>query len=79
MINDLDVNKDMEVEMVKRTMTASEALFGFCGWLTSRKEKTVMSSTDEAGTAVELIEKFMDANNLPMPTDGWEKNLVHPD
>ena len=65
--------------MGQRTMTASEALFGFCGWLTSRKEKTVMSSADEAGTVVELIEKFMDANNLPMPKDGFEKNLVHPD
>ena len=64
--------------MGKRTMTASEALFGFCGWLTCREEKTIMSSTDEAGTVVELIEKFMNANSLPMPEDGWEKNLVHP-
>jgi hypothetical protein len=59
-------------------LTASEALYGFCGWLTSRAEKTVMSSTDDAGCVAGLVAEFCKANNLQNPRDGWDGNLVHP-
>lgn len=45
-------------------LTASEALYGFCGWLISRQEKTVMSSTDDASPIPPLIERFCNGNAL---------------
>lgn len=59
-------------------LTASEAIFGFCGWLTSRKERTVMASSEDAAPIVPLISQFMKENNLEEPRDGWENNLIHP-
>ena len=59
-------------------MNPSEVLYAFCGWLTTRKEKTIMSSTDDAAPIVELIKQFSEANNLEDPREGWEKKLVHP-
>lgn len=60
-------------------LIASEALFGFCGWLTSRKKITVMSSTYDVGVIVELIKIFCEKNKLPEPRKDWDKNLIHPD
>lgn len=59
-------------------MTASETLYGFCAWLTTRKEKTIMSSSDDAAPIVELITTFCKENKLVEPRDGWELNLIHP-
>ena len=59
-------------------MIASEAVFGFCGWLTSRKEKTIMSSSDDAACIADLIKQFCDENGLADPREGWENNLIHP-
>ena len=52
-------------------LTASEALYGFCGWLTSRKEKTIMSSNNNAVPILLLIEQFCKENNLAEPREGW--------
>jgi len=59
-------------------LTGSEAIFGFCGWLTTRKEKTIMSTSDDAAPIVELISKFCKENKLSDPRENWEKNLSHP-
>lgn len=59
-------------------LTASEALYGFCGWLTSREEKTIMSATDECGIIARLVETFCKENKLKPPRSGWETNLIHP-
>ena len=59
-------------------MNASEALYGFAGWLTTRKEKTIMSSSDDAAPIAELIQRFIDENSLPEPREGWANNLIHP-
>jgi len=59
-------------------LIASEALFGFCGWLTTRKEKIIMSSSADASPIVELIAEFCDENKLENPREGWELNLIHP-
>ena len=55
-----------------------EAVYGFCGWLTTRKEKTVMSSSDDAACIADLIEEFRKANGLPEPRDNWAADLTHP-
>ena len=59
-------------------LSASEALYGFCGWITSRKERVVASETDEAGVWAELVNEFCKANDLSDPKEEWVKNLIHP-
>lgn len=60
------------------TLTGCEAIYGFAAWLTCRKERTVLSSTDNAAPVCELIEQFCAENKLGAPRDGWENNLIHP-
>ena len=63
---------------MKSTLSASEALYGFCGWLTSRDKKTAMSSTDNAAPIADLIKRFCDVNQLSEPREHWTRNLTHP-
>ncbi len=60
-------------------LTASEAIYGFCGWLTTRKTKTIMSASNNAAVIADLVKVFCNVNNLSNPRDGWEKNLTHPE
>lgn len=59
-------------------LLASEALYGFAGWLTSRDEMTVMSATDDAAPIAQLVDRFCKANKLAEPRNGWSRRLVHP-
>ena len=59
-------------------LSGSEALFGFCGWLTTRDKPTTMSSHDDAGRIYDLIGTFCDTNKLSEPRDDWDKRLTHP-
>ncbi len=59
-------------------LTASEALYGFCGWLTTRDEKTIMSASDDAAPIPVLIEKFCKFNELKEPRSNWHNMLTHP-
>lgn len=59
-------------------MTGSEAIFGFCGWLTTRKEKTIMSASDDVAGIAELIKEFCEINKLTKPRNDWAKLLTHP-
>jgi hypothetical protein len=47
----------------------SEALYMFCSWLTTEKEKTIMSSSDDCSDISEKIKLFCDANNLEKPSE----------
>lgn len=65
--------------MSEDKMNASEALYGFMGWLTSRDKVTPeLSARHDAGIAAQLIEEFCKENNLNEPRDGWHNNLIHP-
>jgi len=59
-------------------LTASEALFGFMGWLTTRSEKVTFSASNNAAPAAELVDEFCKANSLPEPRDDWTTRLTHP-
>jgi len=59
-------------------LNASEAVYGFAGWLTTRAEKTVMSATDDAAPIADLVAEFCKTNDLEEPTENWPKNLIHP-
>ena len=60
------------------TMNASESLWGFGGWLTSRDEVTTMSARHDASNIAEKIAKFIKENNLPDVRSDWDKLLKHP-
>ena len=59
-------------------LSSSEAVFGFAAWLTTRKEQTVMSGTDDSAPIAGLIAEFCKANNLPAPRNDWAEHLTHP-
>lgn len=59
-------------------MTASEALFGFTAWLTTRKTAVTFSADNDVGAAVELVDKFCKVNNLTEPREDWTDRLTHP-
>jgi len=71
------INTIFDVEELNE-LTGSEAIYGFCGWLTGRKEKTVMSSKNDAACIADLIKQFCDTNNLTEPKDDWNKLLKFP-
>lgn len=62
-----------------KEMLASEALFGFAGWLTSRDEAITMGATHHAGPAADAVKEFCDANELESPRPGWTAWLTHPE
>lgn len=59
-------------------LSASEALIGFCAWLSSRKEKTVMSDSDDLANITCKVEEFCDVNNLTEPREDWSDYLSFP-
>jgi len=67
-------NTKFEVSELKE-MTASEALYSFCGWLTSREDKTIMSSKSNCAPVAERVGEFIDNNKLSQPRDSWCKNI----
>ena len=58
---------------MNETMTASEALFGFMGWLTCRREAVTLGAAHDAAVVVDLIKHWCEVNNLPPP-----RNYVYP-
>ena len=59
-------------------LSASEALYGFAGWITTREGAVVAGREHNAAVWADLVYKFCMKNNLVKPKDGWEKNLLHP-
>jgi hypothetical protein len=59
-------------------LSASEALFGFGGWLSTRPEVLQVGGHFECPPVVDVIKRFIDANRLPPPRDGWDERLTHP-
>ena len=57
-----------EIERLRETQQAiiAGALFDFMGWLTSRKERLVLSGANEAGPAVEAITAFSKMRGLSL-------------
>jgi hypothetical protein len=61
-----------------KELTAAEALYGFCAWLTTRDERTVMSASDDAAPIPQLIAEFCKVNDLKEPREDWHEGLIHP-
>ena len=65
-------------DLVNPELLPAEALYAFCGWLTTRAERTIMGHKDDAGVVAELIKEFSELNKLDEPRPGWEKNFKMP-
>lgn len=55
------------------------SLFDFMGWLTTRKERIVLSSADEASPAVEAITEFAKMRGLLLDNaqvETWQESLT---
>jgi hypothetical protein len=68
-----------EIERLRQTRQAIIAgvLFDFMGWLTSRKERIVFSSADEASPAVDAIRDFAKMRGLSLDdakVQDWHKS-----
>ena len=62
--------------MMEGKLSASEAVYGFAGWLTSRKERVCASSTDDSAIWAELVDQFCKANNLETTRENWTDLLT---
>ncbi|KKL70064.1 hypothetical protein LCGC14_2108630 [marine sediment metagenome] len=59
-------------------ISASEALFGFMGWLTTRDETLMIGAQHECSPVADVVKEFCDANSLEEPRDNWHHHFVHP-
>lgn len=76
-IEDMFERLEKEIaEEKKKTLSASEALFGFIGQLTRSKEKFILSSSDDAAPVCDKIGEFCKANNLESPGKDWTDKIV---
>jgi len=64
--------------MTDKKLTASEALYGFAGWITTREKTMIASAYHDAAIWAELVDMYIEENKLEQPRDGWENNLIHP-
>jgi hypothetical protein len=64
---------------MERTITATEALYGFMSWLTCRDATLVIGASHGAAEPAELVRAFLEANGIKeaIPED-WPKHLVYP-
>ncbi|KKL18862.1 hypothetical protein LCGC14_2471290 [marine sediment metagenome] len=60
----------------RKSLSPSEALYGFGGWLTTRDTPVVMSAHDDAGIVAKLISEFCERHSFDEPRDHWEDNLI---
>lgn len=74
-----NASKVASLFLARDELSGSEALYGFCGWLTTRDKPTTMSSHDECSPIANLIGTFCKTNNLSDPRDDWDKRLTHPE
>lgn len=83
--DDVTVDDDGEVIVTPHSnsevfhLNASEALYGFAGWLTSRDKVVFASASHDAGIWAELVSEFIQVNNLPeVRSFEWGNHLIHP-
>ena len=63
---------------MRKRITATDALFGFGAYLTTRKKEVTFSYKHNAADMVDLISEFLDANNLPDVSKAYPDNFVMP-
>lgn len=71
-------NKDKKQAAPPDNLSASEALYGFMAWLTSREKSITVSGRHDTAEPAELVDTFCKANNLADPKDDFAQRLIHP-
>lgn len=56
---------------VPDNLSPSEAVYAFAAWLTTKKEKTVFSGTDDATQAADLVKQFTDSQGFAEPREDF--------
>lgn len=64
------------MKLVKESLSPSGAVYGFAGWLTTRKDPVIMSSHHDAAIVAELVDEFCKKQKLESPKDHWEDDLI---
>lgn len=59
-------------------LNASEAIYGFAAWLTTRKEVVKIGSNQDAAPVAKLCKEYCEANKLDPVTDEYPNNLNQP-
>lgn len=60
-------------------ITATEAVYGFASWLTTRDVSVTIGSVHNAAEVADLVKEWLVANNLPDVREGvYPENLVAP-
>ena len=75
----MKAKEDKTEEQTIEEMSASEALYGFVGWLTTQDEPITAGSTHDCAVWAEKIKEFCDVNKLSEPREDWTTRLIHPD
>jgi len=73
-----EAKKEVKEESAEWTLSASEALYGFIGWLTSMENPIVFSSRHSAATPAELVDEFLKENKIEEPREGWNNHFTFP-
>ena len=64
---------------MENDVIASEAVFGFAAWLTTRRKPVLLGAEHDAAPAAELADQWCKANHLPEPRErAYPKNITHP-
>ena len=56
-------------------LSPSEALYGFCGWITTRKQVVKASGRHDAAVWADLVKTYCEHQGFQEPVKGWDKNL----
>ena len=64
------------MKLVRESLSASGALYGFGGWLTTRDKPITVSAKHNAAIVAELIDKFIKKQKLEKPEEHWENDLI---
>jgi len=59
-----------------KELSASEAVFGFVSWITTRAEPITASISHDHDQWCKVLDLFCKENNLPRRRDHWEKSLA---
>jgi len=64
------------MKLVRESLSPSESLYGFGGWLTTREEPVTISRKHDASIVAELIDEFIKKQKLKEPKEHWEDTLI---
>lgn len=73
-----EVMSEPENKEQENKLTPSESIYGFAAWLTCRKKKITLSSSNDASEIATLVELFCKENELGIPRDNYAEILKHP-